>query len=106
MSQLKAVTDSSFAEDVIEASRSKPVVVDFWAAWCGPCRMLGPVLEELSEETPEVEFVGVDVDANPELSMAFGVRSIPFVVKVEDGKVTESFLGARAKHDVKKALKV
>lgn len=106
MSTLKAVTDDFFAVEVIEASHEKPIILDFWASWCGPCRMLTPVLEELASETPAAEFVAVDVDANPELSQAFNIRSIPTVLKIENGQVTESFMGARSKPDVKRALKV
>ena len=92
--------------ELLAESNEKPLVVKFEASWCGPCRMLTPVLEELASETPAAEFVAVDVDANPELSQAFNIRSIPTVLKIENGQVTESFMGARSKPDVKRALKV
>jgi len=104
MSKLKEVTDKSFAEDVLEASKKKPIVVDFWATWCGPCRMLSPVLEELSEEEKKFDFVKVDVDANPKISATYRIKSIPTVMVIRDGKVTGSFAGARPKEAVKQAL--
>lgn len=93
-------------QELIAESNEKPLVVKFEASWCGPCRMLTPIVDEIANETPEVTFVAVDVDANPELSQAFNIRSIPTVLKIENGKVTESFMGARSKPDVKRALKV
>lgn len=106
MSQLKAITDESFQKDVLEASQERPIVVDFWAAWCGPCRMLTPILEELSDEHPDTSFVGVDVDANPALSQAFQIRSIPTVVKIHHGKVVKAFSGALPKPAVEQALEL
>lgn len=100
MSNLKEVTDFTFQNEVIEASRTKPVVIDFWAIWCGPCRMLTPVLEEIAKEQSDVEFVAVDVDHNAELALKYSIRSIPTVLKIENGAVTASFIGAKSKHEV------
>lgn len=89
-------TLATFGRDVLEASREAPVLVDFWAPWCGPCRVLGPALEKL-----ELEYAGrwklakVNSDENPELSAQFQVRSIPFVVAFRDGKPVAQFLGAQ-----------
>jgi putative thioredoxin len=89
-------TLASFERDVIEASRDLPVLVDFWAPWCGPCRALGPLLEKLERESGgRWRLVKVNSDENPELSAQFGVRSIPFVVAFVDGKPVSHFLGAQ-----------
>lgn len=89
------VTDATFERDVIERSLTVPVVVDLWAAWCSPCRTLGPVLEKVIGETGgAVELAKVDVDANPGVAASFGVQSIPAVFAVRDGEVVDSFVGA------------
>jgi putative thioredoxin len=89
-------TAQNFEQEVIERSRTVPVVIDFWAAWCGPCRMLGPVLEKLAREY-DGKFVlaKVDTDRDPELSLQFGVRSIPAVFGVRDGAAVDAFLGVQ-----------
>jgi putative thioredoxin len=89
------VTDSTFQADVIERSHELPVVVDFWAEWCGPCRMLGPVLEsEAAARSGKVELVKVDVDANPAVAGEYGVMSIPAVKAFRNGHVVKEFVGA------------
>jgi putative thioredoxin len=96
------VTDQTFEQDVIERSKTVPVVVDLWAEWCGPCKTLGPILEKVIEETGgEVELAKVDVDANPQISRAFQVQSIPAVYALKDGKVVDGFVGAQPEQAVR-----
>lgn len=88
-------TQDRFTRDVIEASQDVPVLVDFWAPWCGPCRVLGPMLEKLERDYGgRFRLVKVDSDQNPDLSAQFGVRSIPYVVAFVDGKPANAFVGA------------
>ncbi|CCF96845.1 thioredoxin [Ralstonia solanacearum] len=88
------VTSQNFTQEVIETSRQVPVLVDFWAPWCGPCRTLGPMLEKLEHEyAGKWKLAKVNSDENPELSAHFNVRSIPFVVAFADGKPVDQFVG-------------
>jgi len=96
------VTDSTFETYVIEASRRQPVVVDFWAAWCGPCRALGPTLEDVVRKTPGVTLAKLDVDANQQTAARFGIKGIPAVKAFRDGRVVSEFLGLQPRQNVER----
>ena len=98
-----AVTDASFAEQVLKSD--KPVLVDFWAEWCAPCRMLGPVIETLAEEYDGRAVVAkVDIDANQSVAMQFGIRSIPTVMLFDKGQIVDTLVGVRPKGDYEASL--
>ena len=97
------LTDASFEQDVIQSD--KPVLVDFTAAWCGPCRMIAPIIEEISNEYQGRAVVGkIDVDENPEVSMNFGVRSIPTLLIFKGGQVVDQIIGATGKEKILQKL--
>jgi len=95
------INDKDFDEKVIEKSKEKPVLVDFWAPWCGPCQMLGPIIEEIAEDYKnKIEVTKINIDENKEKAMEFGVMSIPAVKLFKDGKITDEFVGVKEKEDI------
>jgi thioredoxin 1 len=97
------ITDANFEEIVLKSD--KPVLVDFWAAWCGPCRMVGPIIDEVSEEYSEKAVVGkMDVDANQEFAAKYGVRNIPTVLVFQNGEVVGRQVGVAPKNAYTDAL--
>tara|TARA_B100000959_G_scaffold287395_1_gene371720 strand:+ start:136 stop:564 length:429 start_codon:yes stop_codon:yes gene_type:complete len=94
--EIDQVTDSNFQDEVL--SSDKPVLVDFWAEWCGPCKMIGPILEELAPEMDgKIKIVKVDVDSNSQTAMNYAIRSIPTLIIVKDGSVQAQHIGAASK---------
>ncbi len=94
MSDIKAVTDSEFESSVLKSD--KPVLVDFWATWCGPCRMIAPIVEQIHVELGEkVTILKMDIDENPATPMSLGIMSIPTVIIFKDGKAAERTVGYR-----------
>jgi len=103
MAKPREVTDSDFDKEVLEAG--KPVLVDFWAPWCGPCRMVAPIVEELADEYDgKVEFVKLNTDDNPNTAVKYGIRSIPTLLVFKKGKPVGQIVGFRPKSDLKQRL--
>ncbi len=97
-----ALNKNNFDEFVLNSD--KPVLLDFWASWCGPCRMVSPLIEEIADERTDIRVGKVNVDENPELASSFGVMSIPTLVVVKNGQVTNRSVGARPKAQILELL--
>jgi thioredoxin 1 len=100
MSNAKNVTDASFQSDVLDSST--PVLVDFWADWCGPCKAVAPVLDQIAAENPGIRLVKLDVDANPETAMKYQITSIPAMKVFKGGEVVKTVIGAKPKPALEK----
>jgi len=101
--QVKEFNDQNFETEVLKSSQ--PVLVDFWAEWCGPCRMLAPTIDKLAKDYDGKVKVGkIDTDSNREVSMKYGISAIPTVILFKDGKVAQKFVGLRQERDFKEAL--
>ena len=104
MAKYIEVTDASFDDDVLKSDI--PVLVDFWAVWCAPCRMIAPIVEELAaEKEGTLKVAKVDVDNNPEIAMKFGIRSIPTLLIFNNGQVVDQMIGGVAKAMIESKLK-
>ena len=95
MGATKTVTDASFADDVLMSD--KPVVVDFWAEWCGPCKMVAPILEQIAAENDGVVIAKLNVDENPQTAASYGITSIPTMNVYKGGQVVKTIIGAKPK---------
>ena len=104
MGDLLQVTDDTFEEEIVKSDL--PAVVDFWAAWCGPCRMVGPVVEELAKEYEgRIKVAKMDVDQNRETPAKFGIRNIPTLIFFKDGEVANTIIGAQPKSALEDVIK-
>lgn len=92
------ITKNNFNEEVINSE--KTVLLDFWASWCGPCRMVSPIVDEIAKERPDIKVGKINVDEQQELASAFQIMSIPTLLVVKDGKIVNQSMGARPKRDI------
>lgn len=97
------ITNNNFKEEVLNSD--KLVLIDFWASWCGPCRMVGPIIDEIAKENPDIKVCKVNVDEEPELANEFHIMSIPTLVVMKDGQVLRQSMGAKPKSQILDLLK-
>lgn len=98
-------TDSTFTKDVLEPSLDKHIIVDFYADWCQPCKMVAPVLDEIAKEKSDIiSLVKVDIDANPELTKNYAIKSVPTILVLKNGEVKGQLVGAKPKFALNKAI--
>lgn len=98
------ITKNNFEEEVLKSK--KPVLLDFWASWCGPCRMVSPTIEEIAKENEEIKVGKINIDEESELAAKFRIMSIPTLMVLKEGKVAATAVGARPKKDILKMLQV
>ena len=92
------INNDNFQNEVLNSD--KPVLLDFFASWCGPCRMVGPILDEIAEEREDIKVCKVDIDEQPELASRYRIMSVPTLMVLKDGKIVEQSLGAKPKHQI------
>ena len=97
------ITKENFEAEVLKSE--KPVLVDFWATWCGPCKMIGPVIEEIANEHPEIKVCKINVEEEGELSIKHGVMSIPTLMIFKNGEIAQTAIGYRPKEEIEELLK-
>ena len=97
------ITKENFINEVLEAK--KPVLLDFWATWCGPCQMIAPFIEEIAEENDDIVVGKVNVDNEPQLATQFGITSIPTLILFRDGKIAKTVVGYRTKAEIEEFIK-
>lgn len=95
-----SITSKNFEKEVLNSD--KPVLLDFWASWCGPCKMVSPIIDEISRENSSIKVGKINIDEQPELASKFGVMSIPTLVVMKDGKLVKSMVGAKPKSSILK----
>ena len=100
---ITTITKDNFENEIIKAD--KPVLVDFWASWCGPCRMLGPTIDEIAEEHPEIKVCKINIDDEAELAIRHGVMSVPTLMIFKNGEIAQTAVGVRPKDEILDLLK-